>query len=165
MKINQAFHQLHRNDISVEVHARSGADFDRIPFPTNIEKFGPEANIFIFPFGNDIFQKNSHQISHLNGKKILHLAKFSPNSEKHLIDRCKKLEQKLKDCAAKIFIVTSFYRHLYCCESHRYPGLLKHQNRQNKIITQYFKNKYTVLDHQTLVQDKKIKRPTAFVLT
>ena len=155
LKIGNALKKISLQDksLNIKICARAGARFRDIPFP-DFESFSQNTVICILPFGNDIFQPNSHKIESTSKGKIIHLRKNDPTSEETFLNLCKELEKKLSKAVSKIIIISNFYRHLRCCPAHtaEYVGILKHQNSLNQILHAFFKDKFTVIDHRKIVQ-------------
>jgi hypothetical protein len=141
--------------------AQSGKVFKDINWP-DFSKYDKKDVLIIIPFGNDIFRRNSIRIERLRKGKIIHLVKSAPTSEEHLASLCESLKKKLNGTKAEVIIVTSFFRHLFCCENlreigsgakkveHNHSGIVGIQNRKNEFIEKYFKGDYLVLRHETL---------------
>jgi len=144
--------------------AQSGKVFKDINWP-DFSKYETNDVLVIVPFGNDIFQRNSIKIERLNKGKIIHLVKSAPTSEEHLASLCESLKKKLNGTKAEVIIVTSFFRHLFCCADlrkvnpesksykHNHPGIIGIQNRKNKFILNFFKGSYLVFRHEALLFD------------
>jgi len=145
--------------------AQSGKVFKDINWP-DFSKYEKKDVLIIIPFGNDIFQRNSIKIEQLRKGKIIHLVKSAPTSDEHLASLCESLNEKLKGTKAEIIIVTSFYRHLFCCADlqkinpnaesykHVHPGIVGIQDRKNKFILSFFKGSgYLVFRHESLLFD------------
>jgi len=149
--------------------AQSGKVFKDINWP-DFSKYDEKDVLIIIPFGNDIFQRNSIRIERLGKGKIIHLVKSAPTSDEHLASLCESLNEKLKGTKAEIIIVTSFYRHLFCCADlrelnpktksyeHAHPGILGIQDRKNKFILSFFKGSgYLVFKHEALLFDNHLR--------
>jgi hypothetical protein len=145
--------------------AQSGKVFKDINWP-DFSKYDKEDVLIIIPFGNDIFQRNSIKIERLKKGKIIHLVKSAPTSDEHLASLCESLNEKLKGTKAEVIIVTSFFRHLFCCADlrkinpkaesykHNHPGLLGIQERKNRFILSFFKGSgYLVCRQESLLFD------------
>jgi len=144
--------------------AQSGKVFKDINWP-DFSKYDEKDVLIIVPFGNDVFRRNSIKIERLKKGKIIHLVKSAPTSDEHLASLCESLSEKLKGTKAEVIIVSSFYRHLFCCADlrkvspkaesykHNHPGLLGIQNRKNKFILSFFKGSYLVFRHEALLFD------------
>jgi hypothetical protein len=151
----RALLQLPSGNIRITIDALRGATFDEIPFP-DFERLGSNTVVFLFPFGNNLYEKGSHQITREHGK-IIHLRFNRPTSEESLLRLCQRLEKKLEATSAKVFIIGSFYKYLFCCRRHKHTGIVRHQNRHNAIIYNYFRDKYEVIDHRQLVLGNRRK--------
>jgi hypothetical protein len=108
-----------------------------------------EQDVAIFQlFGNDLFEKHI-QIDRIP-KKTIHLTKFIPVDESVLRDKFSTLKTLLDELCCKIIIVDSPFRHVNCCQKHRYSGLRKHVTQANKLLKEVLTG-YLVLDHRKLL--------------
>jgi len=156
----KAFKAIKNMGFELRCFAKAGATFEVLEklFPP-VETFKEGDVLLLFVFGNDMFKKGSHQIERVGTQKIIHLKNFWPQTEDHLKSICVRIEEKLQGCPVKVVIVTSFYRHLTCCEAHKalFPDLLKHQKKCNLLITNFFQKKANriVLDHRNLLLGRR----------
>ena len=112
------------------------------------------------PFGNDLFNRNI-QITR-QPKKVIHLTKFDPKSEEHLLNLCKQLKNRIATYKCKVLILDNIYRHIDCCSSHRYPGVVKYQKRTNNLIRAFFGPQALNHIHFLGVIYKKVKHPHGY---
>jgi lysophospholipase L1-like esterase len=152
-----------RKNFIVKTFGKNGATYADIQWPDAAE-MQPGDIVLLFVFGNDMFLKNSHLITRDGGQKIIHLKSWRPQSEDHVVNMCASLDARLEKIPCRVFIVTAFFRHLFCCQKHRFPDMLRHQKRYNKIIFEYFQNKQNrvIIDHRKLVMPSRPKHVTRY---
>jgi len=145
-------HKLHEHGFELIQFCIPGANFERLQFP-DPEILRESDILIVIPFGNDIFERNSHQIVRSNEGKTIHLKKFAPTSESVLKELFKKLQQKLSLFKCRKFILDSFLKYVHCCPKHtsEFPRTIKHQQKCNKSLKRHFTGTdITVLDHLKL---------------
>jgi len=129
-------------------HTQPGATIRTLRLQDNfIKELTSLDSIVIQFFGNDMLKRHTH-VS--RKPKIIHLTKFVPQTTEYMKKVYCEFKEKLHNCQAKIVIIDSPYRHLYCCKSHQYPGLLKYLSRQNNLMRKEL-CPYLVLDHRKIM--------------
>jgi hypothetical protein len=108
-------------------------------------------------FGNDLFEKHI-QIDRIP-KKTIHLTKFIPIDESVLRSKFLALKTLLDELSCKIIIVDIPFRHINCCQKHRYSGLRKHVTQANQLLKEVLTG-HLVLDHRKLlgISINRVKR-------
>jgi hypothetical protein len=121
-----------------------------------------EQDIVIFQlFGNDLFEKHI-QIDKIP-KKIIHLTKFVPIDGLVLRGKLLALKALLNELRCKIIVVDIPFRHVNCCQKHRYSGLRKQITQANNLLKEVL-TEYLVLDHRKLlgVSINRVKKMTEY---
>jgi hypothetical protein len=151
-----------KNRFENDAHVKPGATFSQLHILSNRLKSLNEQDVVIFQlFGNDLFEKHI-KIDRVP-RKIIHLTKFRPTSEPVLRDRFLALKALLNELRCKIIVIDNPFRHLICCEKHRYSGLIRHVKQANSLVGKTLTG-YLVLDHNKLlgVSTNRLKRPTEY---
>ncbi len=96
-------------------------------------------------------------------RKIIHLTKFRPISKLILRGRLLALKALLDELRCKIIIIDLPFRHVNCCEIHRYSGLRKQITQANNLLREVL-TEYLVLDHRKLlgVSTNRVKKLTEY---
>ena len=112
-------------------------------------------------FGNDLCDKHI-RIDRIP-RKTIHLTKFSPTDESVLRNKFLALKTLLDELSCKIIILDIPFRHVNCCQKHRYSGLRKHETQANKLLKEVLTN-YLVLDHRKLlgISINRVKRMSEY---
>ncbi len=112
-------------------------------------------------FGNNLFEKHI-QIDKIP-KKIIHLTKFIPVNELVLRGKLLALKTLLNELRCKIIVVDIPFRHVNCCQKHRYSGLRKQITQANNLLKEVL-TEYLVLDHRKLlgVSTNRVKKMTEY---
>ena len=104
-------------------------------------------HVIVQIFGNDLFEKN---IQITQNPKVIHLTKFKSKSDEYIYQLFQILQKILSITKAKVTLIDNVYKHVFCCETHIHPGLIKFQAKRNKQLRSYF-SQYTVLDHRKIL--------------
>jgi lysophospholipase L1-like esterase len=141
-------------NIQVNSLTKPGATYEQLIFPDSKDLCESDILILI-PIGNNIFEKNTHQIARNAKGKTIHLKRFAPIQESNLKELFIDLHQKLDKYVCKKFILDSFYKYVSCCTKHQkeFPLLIKHQKKCNSLLKEYFRTtNVTVLNHLSLFE-------------
>ncbi len=145
-----------------EAPVKPGATFPQLYIPLNKLKLLNERDVAIFQlFGNDLCEKHI-QIDKVP-RKIIHLTKFRPVDELTLQNKFLGLRTLLDELRCKIIVIDIPFRHVNCCEKHRYSGLRKHITLANNLLRKIL-TEYLVLDHRKLlgISINRVKRLTEY---
>jgi hypothetical protein len=151
-----------KNRFENDAYVKPGATFSQLYIPLNRLKSLNEQDVAIFQlFGNDLFEKHI-QIDRIP-KKTIHLTKFIPVDESSLRGKFLALRTLLNELCCKIIIVDIPFRHVNCCQKHRYSGLRKQVSQANNLLKEVL-TEYLVLDHRKLlgVSINRVKRMTEY---
>ncbi len=151
-----------KNRFENDAHVKPGATFSQLYIPLNKLKSLNKQDVVIFQlFGNDLFEKHI-QIDRIP-RKIIHLTKFSPVDELILRSKFLALKALLNELCCKIIVVDIPFRHVNCCEEHRYSGLRKQITQANNLLKEAL-TEYLVLDHRKLlgVSTNRVKKLTEY---
>lgn len=137
-------------------NVQSGATWQTLKYKEEMLKQLKEEDTLVVQFlGNDLLVRN---ILITPNPKIIHLTKFVPRPDSYVSAvRC-LFKEKLATLKCKILIIDDPYRHLFCCESHVYKGLVQYFAKRNAELKQVF-SEYQVIDHRNLMDlpFKKLK--------
>jgi hypothetical protein len=151
-----------KNRFQNDVYVKPGATFSQLYIPWNKLKSLNEQDVVIFQlFGNDLFEKYI-QIDRIP-KKTIHLTKFIPINESALRSQFLTLKTLLDGLSCKIIILDIPFRHVNCCQKHRYSGLRKHVTQANQLLKEVLTG-HLVLDHRKLlgISINRVKRMSEY---
>jgi hypothetical protein len=116
-----------------ETFSQPGATYEQLRFP-NPDVLSESDILVVIPFGNDVFEKNSHEITRTAKGKIIHLKRYAPTSDTVLKGLFTKLQQRLDKYKCRKYVLDSFLKYVDCCQKHtiEYPKSLNHQKKTNK---------------------------------
>jgi hypothetical protein len=147
-----------KNRFQNDAYVKPGATFSQLYIPLNRLKSLNGQDVAIFQlFGNDLFEKHI-QIDRIP-KKTIHLTKFVPIDESVLRSKFLALKTLLDELSCKIIIIDIPFRHINCCQKHRYSGLRKHVTQANQLLKGILTG-HLVLDHRKLlgISINRVKR-------
>lgn len=145
--------KLIQTKFNISNSCKPGAVYTQTYFPMQYLLNLNQNDIIILQlFGNDLMKRNI-KIEKTGYKKIIHLTCFQPNNEDYMLNLYKDLQNKLKNVKAKILLLDNNIRYAFCCNKHIHKGLLMFQNKQNRIMRNYFeKTNIKVIRHEQIIQ-------------
>jgi hypothetical protein len=96
-------------------------------------------------------------------RKIILLTKFRPVDEVTLQNQFLGLRTLLAELRCKIIVIDIPFRHVNCCEKHRYSGLRKHITLANNLLRKVL-TEYLILDHRKIlgISTNRVKKLTEY---
>jgi hypothetical protein len=145
-RLEKAGRHVLKSQYHVILYAFPGARYERIielvPWH-ELEQLTEHDTVLAQPFGNSMFKKGSHMITY--NPKNIHLKVYARTEKESFRDMLIDFKTKCLNIKAKVIILDNIFKHVNCCKSHTYPGMISHQHQLNLMIRNVFQDSESIV--------------------